>query len=74
MKQRPCHCCYGTGRELDPVAIGRERRRLRRRLGLSLRYVAERMGISACYLSHLERGLRNWTPQLMTSFNRSLDR
>lgn len=73
MKQRICRCCDGTGRELDSLAIGRDLRKQRRRLGLSLRYLAESMGLSACYLSHLERGLRDWNPRLIAIYRAALN-
>lgn len=40
--------------------------------GVSLRIVAERMRVSAPYLSDLERGKRNWTVDKIDKFKESL--
>ena len=55
---------YYEVRVLDSTATGKGVREARLASGKSLRHVAGRLGISATYLSDLERGLRNWTPQL----------
>jgi transcriptional regulator with XRE-family HTH domain len=47
--------------QIDHVKSGELMRQAREKANLSLRDVAERMGVSAPYLSDLERGRRNWT-------------
>jgi|TARA_Y100000310_G_scaffold334199_1_gene413364 transcriptional regulator with XRE-family HTH domain len=47
-------------------------RRARTASGLSLRQVAEQMGISAAYLSDLERGRRGWSKQLIDDFETAI--
>lgn len=63
MKRNGLECprCGGSGRIADPAATGRIYRRAREATGMSLRYVARRAGISATYLSQLERGVLPWT-------------
>lgn len=46
---------------VDNVETGKEFRRQRERAGISLNSVAKKAGVSAAYLSDLERGRRNWT-------------
>lgn len=60
MKTRPCHCCHGTGKEIDHYATGQSLRLLRKGAGMSLREMARRMTLSAPFLSDLELGRRNW--------------
>ena len=55
-----CPRCGGSGRILNPAATGALYRAARQKLGLSLRGVARKAGISAPYLSDLERGNRTW--------------
>ena len=71
--ERPCHHCAGTGKEVDPVALGKQMRLLRTRAGLSLREMARRMEVSAPYLCDLELGRRGWPPARITAFKRGLD-
>lgn len=59
-----CRCCNGSGRVPNPAKIGESYRNRRELNGHSLRTVAKRAGISAMYLSDLERGRRNWNPEL----------
>lgn len=46
---------------VNHVATGTQIREARMARGISLRQMAIRMGISAVFLSDLERGRRNWT-------------
>lgn len=74
MKEKPCHCCGGSGTELDQAKVGlelRNRRVVRRR---SLNETARRMGISGPYLSDLERGRRNWSPALIQRFEKAIEK
>ena len=47
----------------DDVETGRRAQKERKKAGLSLREVARRMGVSAPYVSDLERGRRGWDLQ-----------
>ena len=67
---KPCHCCDGTGRELDPVVLGGQMRELRTKVGLSLRSMSELLHISAPYLCDLELGRRNWSVPLIEDYKR----
>jgi len=60
MKEKQCRCCEGSGVESDDVKLGRALSGLRLRAGLSLREVAQQMGISHSFLSQLEHGTRRW--------------
>lgn len=72
MKQRSCHCCGGTGKEIDQTAIAAELREKREKSGLSLREVARRMGFTAPYLSDLELGRRNWSEEKVAEYLEAL--
>lgn len=63
MKTKACHCCDGTGVELDNAAVGKMMRERRIDSGRSLRSVAQRLGKSAAYISDLERGFRKWSAE-----------
>lgn len=56
----------------DHRPLGAELRRLRGNYGLALREVARRMGVSAPYLSDLERGNRLWTEETRDKFLKAL--
>jgi len=58
MKQKPCKRCNGTGLEPDPSEVGKRMRHMREKAGISLRDAADKMGVSAAYLSDMERGNR----------------
>ena len=57
LRTERCRCCSGKGtvERLNAAAF----RRRRKKLGLSLRTVATRAGVSHVYLSDLELGKRN---------------
>lgn len=65
-----CRTCNGTGFEPDHQQIGREMRARRMVAGLSLRAVAQEMGVSAAYLSDLELGHRAWNSKITQAFCR----
>ena len=56
-----CPRCGGTGRLPDDRVMGAQMRERRQRAGLSLRALAKRLGLTASYLSDLERGRRHWS-------------
>lgn len=68
MKNKPCHCCGGTGTEKDNAILGAKMRMLRESKGISLRSMARRLRYSAAYLSDLERGERNWRDELISAY------
>jgi len=49
---------------INHVEAGKRIRDQREKVGKSLRWLAHEMGKSPPYMSDLERGRRNWTPQL----------
>ncbi|MCC7375409.1 MAG: helix-turn-helix transcriptional regulator [Verrucomicrobiales bacterium] len=59
---------------VDNVETGMAARIRRENRCLSLRLVAKRMGISAMYLSHLERGKRAWTQARLDQFVDAVNR
>ena len=59
-------------REIDHVKTGIAARKEREVSGVSLRSVARIMGISAMYLSDLERGRRPWTIKIADKFTACL--
>lgn len=71
-KTKSCHCCHGTGTELDHATVGAELRSLRETRGLSLEAVAKKLKLSLSYLSDLERGRRNWTEAKVARFRKAV--
>jgi ribosome-binding protein aMBF1 (putative translation factor) len=67
-----CPRCGGSGRIANPAATGAMVRGAREKMGLTLREAARRMGISAAYLSDLERGNRAWTLKAQARLNKWL--
>jgi len=65
MKQ--CTGCAGYGVLLD----GATAREIRRRANLTLKQVAERMGVSIVHVSDLERGNRNFRGETILAFLRA---
>jgi len=59
---------------IDAVATGKAARRVREESGKSLRCVARIMGVSPSYLSAVERGKKNWSPNLVWRFNEAIGR
>lgn len=70
-KTKSCHCCDGSGVELDHVAVGAVMRAHRESKNLSLETVAGFMDLSTSYLSDLERGRRNWTEDKVARFRKA---
>lgn len=58
--------------EVDHVAFGSKMRTLRSREDLSLRKVARVLGLTISFLSDLERGRRNWRPELAQRYEAAL--
>ena len=71
-KTKACHCCSGSGTELDHEAVGAEMRALRVAKGKSLRQVGKKMKLCAPYICDLERGHRTWRPDLIAQFKKAL--
>ena len=69
---QPCHFCKGTGKELNNQAVGFALRIAREQSGRSLRDVAKALGVSAAYLSDLELGRRNWSPNRIHAYQAAL--
>ena len=66
--KKVCPKCHGTGFLHDYVDLGKRMSRLRKKAGLSLKYVSTKKQVSEGNLSDMERGERPWTPDLMTKF------
>ena len=58
--------------EIDHESTGRRARQAREKAGLSLREIARRMGVSAPYLSDLERGRRPWNADRAPNATRAI--
>lgn len=67
---KACHCCQGTGKELDHREVGLKMRELRKKYRLSLRSLGRRLRLSAPYLSDLELGNRKWNDMLIAAYRR----
>ena len=64
----PCPGCGGTGTYLPDDRIGEALRRRREARDISLRSMAKKIGISAPYLSDLERGNRHWNQKYINYY------
>ena len=62
-----CKHCSGTGEAPDWAVLGQRIRDARVRKGVSLRALARRVGVSAPYLSDMERGNRSLRGKLAKS-------
>ena len=62
---KKCHCCKGSGEEIDNAFVGEQLRINRINAGIGLRKMARRLKISPSFLSNLEKGKRTWTITLM---------
>ncbi len=71
-KKETCHCCGGTGKENDHIAIGERLRNLREFRGVHAKVVAKTLGISQSYLSDLEHGRRWWTMEKIQQYEKAL--
>lgn len=67
-----CQACLGTGKAPNHFAIGQKLRKQRTTANLEAKAVAADMGISAGYLSDLERGKRPWTLDLKAKFEKAI--
>lgn len=72
MTTMKCPRCKGTGKVTDYVALGAKLKKKRENANLTLREVAELMGISISYLSDLEHGRKKWTIAKTEAFNRAI--
>lgn len=57
---------------IDHVTTGRDARKEREAHGISVREMARHLGLSAPYISDLERGHRNWTEDKVAKWNHIL--
>lgn len=71
MKKTTCHCCNGSGEEIDQGVTGMEMRTLRKSAGLSLKQIGGKIRLSCPYLSDLERGKRNWNTDLIDLYKKA---
>jgi transcriptional regulator with XRE-family HTH domain len=63
---------YKITKVIDHEKTGDGWRKIRESKGVSLRNLAQTMGVSAPYLSDLERGRRNWTDELENRYATAL--
>lgn len=71
MKMRDCSYCKGSGKELDPVSVGADMRKLRLSKGLIQEEVGKRMGLSKQHVCALEFGNRNWSDALIARYKKA---
>ena len=57
---------------VDNIDTGKRMAFMRKEAGISLRQFAKLCGVSAPYLSDLERGRRNWSEKLITMYKKQL--
>lgn len=63
---RKCPRCHGSGWE--QVWRGADLRKARERAGITLREVARRIGLSATYISDVERDNRTATERIVNAY------
>jgi transcriptional regulator with XRE-family HTH domain len=71
--KRPCSKCKGTGKELDPYAVGAAMRKLREDKNVQQDIVAERMGLSKQHVCAMEKGNRNWDQSLIERYKKAVN-
>jgi len=54
------------------VEIGLRMREKRKSRGISMRWVADKLGIAESYLCYLEKGQRNWNDELQNKFLKAI--
>jgi len=69
---RKCKCCSGSGKELDPKAVGGQMRALREAMGMTQAQVANKLKFSKPYICDLEQGYRNWRDDLIIAYKAAL--
>lgn len=67
-----CHCCQGTGKEMNSKGIGHSLKVRRLLLGIKSQHIAKKIGVSGSMLSYLESGKRQWTEMLIQKYRRAL--
>jgi transcriptional regulator with XRE-family HTH domain len=72
-KTLKCPTCEGKGSIDNPIFTGQKMRTLREGRGLTLRSMAGKVGISLSYLTDLEHGRRNWSPELIAKCHKALE-
>lgn len=68
-----CLNCLGTGKVIPASTAGELARNYRAKSGRTQIQVAKAMGISAAYLSDLERGQRAWNQRLFAAYKEACD-
>lgn len=63
-----CWGCAFCRHEVDHAALGHDLREVREKYGIAQREVAKLMAVSAGFVSDLEYGRRNWTPQMIDRY------
>jgi len=72
LKHQNCHCCSGSGKELDHYQVGADMQSLRKLAGLKQSYIAMKLGFSTSYICQLEKGERHWNLDLIQAFKKAL--
>lgn len=73
LKTKSCHCCSGSGKELDHKAVGASMAAFRKSHRKSQAQVARLMGFTPPFLCHLESGARSWRPDLIEQYKRACE-
>jgi DNA-binding XRE family transcriptional regulator len=73
-RMRTCKHCNGSGFEPDHSATGNALRSQREGAGLSLREMAEAIGVSHSFLSQLENGHRTWRRSLARRYSQAIQK
>jgi hypothetical protein len=74
VKTKACHCCNGSGTELDHKMVGSEMRTLRKTRKLTIAMVSKRTKFSVPYISDLEHGKRNWRAELIERYLKAVNK
>lgn len=72
LKTKKCRCCDGSGKELDNYEVGAAMRKRRLEADKTLDQIAKAMKYTITHIHHLERGIRNWNPELVKRYEKAL--
>lgn len=66
-----CPRCGGVGKIPDD-SVGPVMRALRQKHGVAIKALSRELGVSRTYIYDLEKGVRNWSPELIERYREGI--